>query len=68
MENKNISKAVIGVLAVLVVALGGYIAVSGGKSAATANGSTGASEAAARHGRALRPVEKDRRPTPCSGL
>ena len=38
MENKNISKAVIGVLA-----LGGCIAVSGGKSAATANG---ASEAA----------------------
>ena len=38
MENKIISKAVIGVLA-----LGGYIAVSGGKSAATANG---ASEAA----------------------
>ena len=44
MENKNISKAVIGVLVVLVVLLGGYIAVSGGKSAATANG---ASEAAA---------------------
>ena len=38
MENKIISKAVIGVLA-----LGGCIAVSGGKSAATANG---ASEAA----------------------
>ena len=38
MENKNISKAVIGVLA-----LGGYIAVSGGKPAAPANG---ASEAA----------------------
>ena len=69
MENKNMSRLVIGVLVVLV--LGGYIAVSGtargGKSAATANGSTGASEAAARHGRALRPVEKDRRPTPCSG-
>ena len=43
MENKNISKVVIGVLAVLVLALGGCIAVSGGKSAATANG---ASEAA----------------------
>ena len=72
MENKNMSKLVIGVLVVLVLLLGGYIAVSGtargGKSAATANDSTGASEAAARHGRALRPVEKDRRPTPCSGL
>lgn len=72
MENKNMSKLVIGVLVVLVLLLGGYIAVSGtargGKSAATANGSTGASEAAARHGRALRPVEKDRRPTPYSGL
>lgn len=71
-ENKNMSKLVIGVLVALVLLLGGYIAVSGtargGKSAATANGSTGASEAAARHGRALRPVEKDRRPTPCSGL
>ena len=69
MENKNMSRLVIGVLVVLL--LGGYIAVSGtargGKSAATANGSTGASEAAARHGRALRPVEKDCRPTPCGG-
>ena len=50
MENKNMSKLVIGVLVVLVLLLGGYIAVSGtargGKSAATANGSTGASEAA----------------------
>lgn len=48
MENKNTSRVVIGVLVVLVVLLGGYIAVSGaawgGKSAATA---TGASEAAA---------------------
>ena len=51
MENKNMSKLVIGVLVVLVLLLGGYIAVSGtargGKSAATANGGTGASEAAA---------------------
>ena len=51
MENKNMSRLVIGVLVVLVLLLGGYIAVSGtargGKSAATANGSTGASEAAA---------------------
>ena len=50
MENKNMSRLVIGVLVVLVLLLGGYIAVSGtargGKSAATANGSTGASEAA----------------------
>ena len=44
MENKNTSRVVIGVLVVLVLLLGGYIAVSGGKSAATANG---ASEAAA---------------------
>lgn len=47
MENKNTSRVVIGVLVVLVLLLGGYIAVSGaargGKSAATA---TGASEAA----------------------
>ena len=47
MENKNTSRVVIGVLVVLVLLLGGYIAVSGaargGKSAATANG---ASEAA----------------------
>lgn len=51
MENKNTSRVVIGVLVVLVVLLGGYIAVSGaargGKSAVTATGSTGASEAAA---------------------
>ena len=50
MENKNMSRLVIGVLVVLVLLLGGYIAVSGtargGKSAATANGSSGASEAA----------------------
>lgn len=48
MENKNTSRVVIGVLVVLVLLLGGYIAVSGaargGKSAATANG---ASKAAA---------------------
>ena len=44
MENKNTSRVVIGVLVVLVLLLGGYIAVSGGKAAATANG---ASEAAA---------------------
>lgn len=51
MENKNTSRVVIGVLVVLVLLLGGYIAVSGavrgGKSAVTATGSTGASEAAA---------------------
>lgn len=51
MENKNTSRVVIGVLVALVVLLGGYIAVSGaargGKSAVTATGSTGASEAAA---------------------
>lgn len=51
MENKNMSKLVIGVLVVLVLLLGGYIAVSGtarsGKSAATANSGTGVSEAAA---------------------
>ena len=44
MENKNTSRVVIRVLVVLVLLLGGYIAVSGGKSAATANG---ASEATA---------------------
>ena len=31
MENKNTSRVVIGVLVVLVLLLGGYIAVSGGK-------------------------------------
>ena len=118
-ENKNMSRLVIGVLVALVLLLGGYIAVSGtargGKSAATANGSTGASEAAALpmetyQAQYVKPetpidrsknvtlpgwggftipaktkkitqgfefhnpaenlwyVEKDRRPTPCSGL
>ena len=46
MENKNTSRVVIGVLVVLVLLLGGYIAVSGGKSAATANGASGSSRAA----------------------
>ena len=52
MENKNMSKLVIGVLAALVVLLGGYIAVSGmgrgGRSAADpAAGDANASEASA---------------------
>lgn len=48
MENKNVNRAVIGVLALLVVLLGGYIAVSHltGAKTAPAAGPTGASSAA----------------------